>query len=134
MGDEEDRDAILARRNRLIALALAGLGSTIGGCEEAVPAPCLSEAVVERVEAEPEAEAESAERARPGGEPMPLPCLEPQIVETEETEPAARRRRRVRRVPPREATPMPCLSEEIIEPSPPERPGGLAGEARFKKS
>ena len=41
-GEDEDRQAILRRRNRLIALALSGLGAA-AGCDEAAPSPEPSE-------------------------------------------------------------------------------------------
>ena len=42
---DEDRDAILRRRQRLIALALAGASSIATGCSDAGPTPCLEPAI-----------------------------------------------------------------------------------------
>lgn len=92
MSDEEleDRNAILSRRNRLIALALAGL--LHASCESrSMDAPKTPEAKPEVSEASgvgalPESElvepvtptvtAEPLElRARAGSQPAPMPCL-----------------------------------------------------------
>ena len=37
--DDDDRRAILARRNRFVAMAVSGLGLTASGCDDALPEP-----------------------------------------------------------------------------------------------
>ena len=87
MGDE-DRDAILRRRKRLIGIALAGIASTTG-CDSILPGPCLEAPIVEST---------ADDHPQPTNDPMPLPCLEasPEEIVGE---------------PPREpAQPLACLS------------------------
>jgi hypothetical protein len=66
--DDEDRRAILARRNRFIAVALSGLTSAVApGCADDAdspsPAPCLDQ--IQMTPLDP-----------PKPEPPPEPCLE----------------------------------------------------------
>jgi hypothetical protein len=101
--DDEDRDAILRRRHRLIGFALAGLtaGSTLGGCEPCLsplppdagrvdagvdagtPQPCLSPPRDAGTDGGPQPCLSIAPDAGiDGGEPdldagMPMPCLSP---------------------------------------------------------
>ena len=69
--DDEDRAAILARRSRLIGLALSGIAVT-AGCDDRdpPPGPCLSAPIQE---------------SDPG--PAPMPCLSPVSPEEPETPP-----------------------------------------------
>ncbi len=97
--DEEDREAILARRNRLIAIALAtaGLASTpaCGGAEPQ-PEPCLSQAVPGDEEPQPEVQTPPTEEPPPTAclsqeqpdEPPPQPCLSPPMEPDDEDEDA----------------------------------------------
>ncbi|MCC6876031.1 MAG: hypothetical protein IT378_17110 [Sandaracinaceae bacterium] len=117
MGDD-DRDAILKRRNRLIAIAMAGLASA-AGCDDPGPAqpdppplveepisclqpmPCLEPAVPDpppQVDPDPEPMACLSE-AMPDPEPVPVPCLSRAVV--------------------REPPPWPCLQP----PRPRNEPG-----------
>ena len=76
---DEDTEAILARRRFLIrsALAGAGLGAVLAGCEskpEAVPRPCLSVAVpppTSNTDAQPKTSTEP----KPGTATKPEVCL-----------------------------------------------------------
>lgn len=134
--DDEDRAAILARRNRLIAVALSGIGATVG-CSEPAPPPqvCLSVVPADQVVLQPAEptgplmpeESIEAERAPPtpclvppapdeqaGGEgdasgdgPQPLPCLTVALPE-DEPEPVPEDDSREETRP--ELSPMPCLS------------------------
>ena len=91
MEDDRDREAILKRRNRFIALALTGLTSAVTGCDRAGPGPqvCLQPVVREQ-------------------DPPPGPCLEaPMEVESGDPRPCLS--------PP--AQPGPCL--EFAEPRDP---------------
>lgn len=104
MGDDPDRAAILGRRNRLIALALSGIGAA-AGCGD--PAPCLAPlprepTVVDEQHTGPTVPEEPAAQ--------PVPCLAPEVRPPDE-EPEA---------PP--AEPMPCLSvapDEVVRPAEP---------------
>lgn len=74
--EDEDRAAILSRRNRLIAVALSGIGAT--ACAQ--PSPCLSVAPEEPVpeespQEEPSEEEASDERADEEGQVAPMVCL-----------------------------------------------------------
>lgn len=90
VGDEEDREAILARRRKFIAVAFASV-STLSGCgdQQPEPQPCLS------VEVDPDQddrvdEAEPLvclEYAEPPVEPEPQPCLSPMPDPEPEPEP-----------------------------------------------
>lgn len=108
---DEDRDAIVKRRNRLIALAFAGLtGAT--GCDDPAPEPCLSQ--VQFRETVPETVPETEPEAEPDTQAEPQVCLS---VPLPEPPPEAVEPRDV--VPERpEARPRPCLS--IARPRPPE--------------
>lgn len=56
--DDPDRDAILRRRNRLVAIALSGVAAvSVGGCE-----PCLTPIAPDS-----------------GIDASPMPCLEPPL-------------------------------------------------------
>lgn len=69
--DDPDRDAILARRRRFLALALSGMA--VAGCESS-PAPCLrvaGDASQEVPDAGPEDAGVSADAS-------PMPCLAPE--------------------------------------------------------
>jgi hypothetical protein len=128
--DDPDRDAILARRHRLVALALSGLLSApLGACDERVadPGACLS--VVRELPPSPPPE---PRLLPPSGEPMP--CLSEAIVEPPpdpppraegpneddgDPTPAPRPCLSVQRVTP-PTHPAPCLSvERVIPPAPP---------------
>lgn len=64
-GGDVDREAILARRRRLVATAVAGLAMT--ACDRSsTPVPCLTPTVIER-----------SEDAASQVEPTPMPCLAP---------------------------------------------------------
>jgi hypothetical protein len=76
--DELDREAIVARRAKLVAAALASVA--LGGCGDAPP-PCLSPMVEESTEG---AEADEVEGDEGEGTEMPPPpppqvCLQPVI-------------------------------------------------------
>ena len=75
--DDEDRAAILARRSRLIGLALSGLAAA--ACDEAPgPTVCLEPPIVQPDEGDPS---------------PPMPCLSPPMPPepTGEAEPAPER-------------------------------------------
>lgn len=123
MGDE-DRDAILRRRNRLVAIALSGLATV--GCD-AVAGPCLSPPV--QVEA-PRAPSNGPRLPPEEPDVTPGPCLsmpfprdEPPAPEPPDEEAAPPRAPRTLGAPtpptqgtlPPEAAPRVCLSEELIE-------------------
>jgi hypothetical protein len=108
--DDPDREAILARRRKLVAVALSGL-TTLGACGgDPAPAPCLEPPIEVR-----ESQGESAgdetrtnqnepEEQPLVREPIPGPCLAPppHRVEPEPEDEDDE---------PREARPRPCLSE-----------------------
>ena len=136
--DDVDRDAILQRRQRLIAIAIAGLASA-SGCDligpqtclsptvqpETPPQPCLSQSTIERDE-EPRPGLQPADPDDPG---TPQACLargtaveeaapveEPTALET-----GGRPGRPVRPMIPGRPQPQPCLSavpDMDDEPSP----------------
>lgn len=69
MPDDPDRDAILARRKRLVALALSGLIGPLAGCDEVRPGPCLQPPYVE-------GDQPPGPTPTPTPDPYPGPCLE----------------------------------------------------------
>lgn len=75
--NDDDRDAILTRRQRLVTLALAGLTTACDGPSEPPPQPCLTP-VAREEPADPPFEVE------PEGDPQP--CLSVAIPD-EETAP-----------------------------------------------
>jgi len=118
MGDDADRAAILARRQRFIAMALSGLATTatVSACDDVpktapksddpVPQPCL------KIESPPPADSGAAaqgdaatDEADSGTEPKitPVPCLSPPLPPK-----------------PTDAVPQPCL--EVAPPKPPPQP------------
>jgi hypothetical protein len=66
--DDPDRAAILARRQRFIALALSGLSASCGGDKDGKPQPCLDIA--------PMTESNSDDGASSTTTGMPVPCLD----------------------------------------------------------
>lgn len=75
MGDDEggDRDAILARRRRFVAMALGSLTAACGA-GQAEPEPCLSQPCCPD-EQDEDPEGRDGEPGDP--EPEPMPCLSP---------------------------------------------------------
>ena len=72
---DPDRAAILARRQRFIALALSGLAGT-AACDKPKPQPCLSPPqTVDDGKGDPTAEPQPCLNVTPV-EPKPQPCLE----------------------------------------------------------
>lgn len=94
MPDDPDRDAILARRKRLVALALSGLIGPLAGCDEVRPGPCLEA---------PYVEGDQPPGTTPTPDPYPGPCLEAPYE-------------------PPEPLPQVCLSEAIEPPNEPPEP------------
>ncbi len=139
MGDEEDRDAIFRRRQKLIALALAGLATT--GCDkikelvspqpclsQVAPDPCLSAPIEDPRVDPPPCLSPTLDMIPatmdPVPDPGPTPCLEPPMPEPDEVEetPTAMETTTMRtsmrsgmRGDP-EASPRPCLS--VARPAP----------------
>lgn len=120
--DEEDRAAILRRRQRLIALALSGLTSA-AGCEDPAAHPLVkpervveSEAAGEDDVIEDEAEPEDAPQIAEAPEPYVVDPVEVQHAEE------AKRRWRARHSAPRVCLslppPMACLSRIPPRPQP----------------
>jgi hypothetical protein len=127
-GDDPDRAAILARRQRFIALALSGLATT-SACEKpkedpaapkdgkatqegkddkGAPQPCLN---VTRVEPEGES----------AGKPMPCLDVSPPEPEPDDGKPTACLK--IAAPPPEpEPTPQPCLKVRPPEPEPKPQP------------
>lgn len=101
--EEQDREAILARRARFVATALIGI-SVLPGCDPfARSQPCLS---IEPVRSgEPDA----------GQDPPPMPCLSPVPNPPPSASSAA---------PPPSGSPQPCLE---IAPQPPPTASNSAG-------
>ncbi len=78
--DDEDRNAILARRNRFIGLALSGMAVVGCGDDEATPMPCLGPMEVE-VSPQPCLSDMPDEEKVP--DPLPMPCLAPPLQDHE---------------------------------------------------
>lgn len=99
--NDEDRDAILARRRRFVSIALSGLATTgTLSCDDPpapIPGPCLT--------AEDPAQTTTPPVERP--EPPAMPCLEPEVVDEPPEPPRAD--------PQPCLSPMPCLSPPVIE-------------------
>lgn len=119
--DDEDRAAILRRRQRLIALALSGLTSA-AGCEDPAAHPLVKpERVVESEAAEGDV---SEDEAEPEDPPQIAEAPEPYVVDPDEVQHAeeAKRRWRERRSAPRvclsRPPPMACLSRRPPRPQP----------------
>ena len=112
MGDDPDRAAILGRRNRLIALALSGIGAA-AGCGD--PVPCLAPmprepAVVDEQQNGPMVPEEPVlEAPVPVPEATPVPCLGPTLPEGPD-EPATEPGRDLRPDPHSPPYPYPCLT------------------------
>jgi hypothetical protein len=86
--DEADRAAILARRQRFVALALSGLAATTTSCERASARPCLDIATPEDVQnAREREERERAEREQAPVDPNATPDAEPAPESPPETTP-----------------------------------------------
>lgn len=103
MGDDPDRDAILARRTRLVAVALSGITS-LAACAD--PAPCLSPPVREPPQQE----------VAPDGPTLPEEtAAEPEpAAETTAAEPTAAETTAA------DTTAQPCLSVAVpTGPAPP---------------
>lgn len=91
-----DRKAILARRNRFIAVALTGLSTALSGCEKkGTPQPCLD--------------------VRPPKEGRPEPCLEIAVDPDEDQDDDQDEADD-------EGQPLPCLSPLRVEPNDPPLP------------
>lgn len=80
MDDEDrtdpDRAAILARRQRFIALAISGLSASCGK-ENGSPQPCLDVAPMETSSADDGATSSEGEGSSSSGSSgMPMPCLD----------------------------------------------------------
>lgn len=63
--DAPDRDAILARRRRLVASALAAAALEAGGCAETAPLPCLTADAGVLPDATPDASVDAGALADP---------------------------------------------------------------------
>ena len=109
-GEQEDRNAILSRRNRLIALALSGL--LHASCDSSSMDPPKT----------PEAKAEVSEASGVGALPE-SEHVEP-VTPTVTAEPLELRAPRQRHRAGSQPTPMPCLSVAPGSPRSPHRPPG----------
>jgi hypothetical protein len=113
---DPDRRAILSRRQRLIAIALSGLGTTAGGCDAVSPAPCLEAMPIERPLEPPTGGPMLPETDELPAHPPPMPCLEPTPRDAvDEGEPADDRQEETA---PEQAQPHPCLSRPRPPPMP----------------
>jgi protein TonB len=120
--DDPDRDAILARRRKLVALALTGVTS-LGACgEDAMPGPCLSPPIDPSQQTQQEVREPrdpNAGPVAPEGEdtpprPPPMPCLSP-VGPPEPMPPPMPCLRPMRREEPPPPPPLPCLSPPLPE-------------------
>lgn len=103
MGDDPDRAAILGRRNRLIALALSGIGAA-AGCGD--PVPCLAPPPVEPTVVD---EQHTGPTVPEEPEAQPVPCLAPPPQPPPE-EPSTEPDRELRPDPRSPPYPYPCLT------------------------
>ena len=123
--DDEDRDAILRRRNRLVALALSGLATM--GCD-ALFGPCLS--IDPGPARAPLAPSDGPQLPPEAPETTPRPCLSRSVPPDElpleeppddEAAPPDAPRTRTGPAPPARgalppgAGPMVCLSDVLVE-------------------
>jgi hypothetical protein len=119
--DDEDRKAILARRNRFVAIALTGLAAGPACGDDATPMVCLEAAPVEMT---PIAPAPPPEEPKPPEVEAPPPAddteTETAMEDVSEMAPDMRRPRpraclSIRRPPTPclNVAPQVCLSEEI---------------------
>ena len=71
--DDDDREAILSRRKRFVALALGGIAAGAMGCSDShpEPMPCLDIAIEDTGTLPPDAGSDA------GNDAGPTPCLEP---------------------------------------------------------
>lgn len=114
--DDLDRAAILARRQRFIALALSGLAGA-AACtsteREARPQACLKYSIEPRQKPERKPEPEPEPKPEPRADPepadtaVPMPCLSPLPPDEPPTPPR----------PEPKATPAPCLSMVPTRPA-----------------
>lgn len=109
--DDPDREAILARRRKLVAVALSGL-TTLGACGgDPAPAPCLEPPIeVRESQGESAGDETQANQNEPDGpgvrEPIPGPCLAPPPSDWRQPEPDEDDESD-------EAAPRPCLSPPV---------------------
>jgi hypothetical protein len=84
--DDEDSRAIIARRNRFIAIALAGMTTACGSDPEPPePQPCLSVVPDTNGEETPEVPPQPCLSPVPDPEPEPQPCLSVAAPDDEES-------------------------------------------------
>ena len=112
---DPDRAAILARRQRFIAMALTGLTATAAGCDDKKPKDPTGEAAGEGKAAEDDGSPHPCLKVEPN-QPKPQPCLdvapEPEPVGDDG-----------------QATPAPCL-EVAVEPESGSSDGGVGEEPK----
>jgi hypothetical protein len=122
---DPDRAAILARRQRFIALALSGLAGTVA-CDKPKPQPCLSPPATSaeggedpKTDPDPTADPQPCLKVAPTN---PQPCLEVMPPEDPKADPQPC----LKIAAPPEPKPQPCLSppkpQPCLDVSPPEEP------------
>lgn len=128
MGDDPDRDAILKRRSRFIALALSGLTSAAGCDGRTAPGVCLEAPAIEQTGDEgegttplpcltPVTEPGPCLEAPIVDEPAPGPCLEAPLIEEPDEEPGAEGDLDPSAQPEPRPRPTPCLTpRRVVEP------------------
>jgi hypothetical protein len=114
MGDDSDRDAILSRRQRLIAIALSGLTTAACSGEPELEVPIEGNQVEApaEVEVQPYPCLTPIQPFPPNGEEPPVAEVPPEVQPAEPPPPPEEARPRPR---PR---PHPCLSVEAERPEP----------------
>ncbi|MBX7084014.1 MAG: hypothetical protein K1X88_32700 [Nannocystaceae bacterium] len=111
--DEQDRAAILARRQRFVALAIGSLAAT-SACGDIGPKPCLNVPASDHGgQPKPDAKPDAKPDPVPTDTGAPRPCLE---VVPDDVRPQACLKIAQ---PPPETPPQPCLK---VAPPPPETP------------